>query len=497
MEKYFKPLFVILCLSSLTFFEVAVAESQSTSGDPKTQPTKTETKKTKKEAKTTLSDDPEIAALQKKLEHLKLQHAILSTQNLIQSDKNKKVLLEYQHEKGRLRLMNELQLERERHELAELSREKEKRSLKNALYAAKQKQLLGELNAQKVRLSLEREVYEHEKMKLFAEREKEKQELAMQNALTEELNKKEGLKIQKEGLKIQLETAKLNLEIAKFQLQKNKSVVEVEEMANKISNRMNEEVWESEINKPKAYLKNPFVDDHLIISDRRIDLGIVIVPGVANYVNERIHYYNNKNTEVPIFLVIDFCVGGSVMEGAKIIEAMKSSQAPVYVVVKTLAASMAAVITTLAKHSFAYPNAVIIHHQVWSFAIGNQKEIKEQLEITKEWTRRLLQPVAKKMGITMNEFVEKMYEHNSIGDWYEFADVAVNYKWVDNVVKDIRDVSFSKQPVDMKGDDKEGIFILETKYEEKIDPQGQRFVKLPRLNQLDVYYLYNPKKYYR
>ncbi len=490
MEKYFKPVFVILCLSSFTFFEVAVAESQLISGEPKTQPTKTEIQKTTKEAKTTLSDDPEIAALQKQLEHLKLQHAILSTQNLIQADKYKKNLLEYQQEKGKLQLMNELQLERERHELAELTREKEKLSLENALYAAKQKQLFGDLNAQKIRLSLEKEVYEHEKMKLFAEREKERQELAMQNALTEELNKKE-------GLKIQLETVKLNLEIAKLELERNKSGIEIEEVAKKISKRMHEEVWEDEVNKPQVYLKEPFVDGHLIISDRRIDLDIVIIPGVANYVNERIHYYNNKNTEAPIFLVIDFCFGGSVMEGAKIVEAMQSSQAPVYVVVKTLASSMAAVITTLAKRSFAYPNAVLLHHQVWSFAIGNQKEIKEQLEITKEWTRRLLQPVAEKMGMTMVEFVEKMYKHNSVGDWYEFADVAVDHKWVDHIVKDIRDASFSKQPVDVKGDDKEGIFILETKYEEKIDPQGQRFVELPRLNQLDVYYLYNPKKYYR
>ena len=40
---------------------------------------------------------------------------------------------------------------------------------------------------------------------------------------------------------------------------------------------------------------------------------------------------------------------------------------------------MAAVITTLAPHSYVYPNAVILHHQILSFSFGNLTEQKEQL----------------------------------------------------------------------------------------------------------------------
>ena len=52
------------------------------------------------------------------------------------------------------------------------------------------------------------------------------------------------------------------------------------------------------------------------------------------------------------------------MAGYKILKAMEGSAAPVYVVVKSFAASMAANIATQSKKSFAYPNAIILHHQI-------------------------------------------------------------------------------------------------------------------------------------
>ncbi|MDM8569383.1 ATP-dependent Clp protease proteolytic subunit, partial [Thiotrichales bacterium HSG1] len=276
--------------------------------------------------------------------------------------------------------------------------------------------------------------------------------------------------------------------------ERNKRSLRLEELGEKIAEREQKEMWDSQVNKKTEYLKEPFVDGHLIISDRRIELEEVIFSGTAKYVNERIHYFNNKSSEYPIFLVIDSCYGGSVMEGAKILEAMKSSRAPVYVVVKALAASMAAVITSLSDRSFAYPNAIIVHHQMMSFMFGNRTQIEEELEMGKEWTRRVMQPVADKMGIAMDEFVEKMYSNNSSGNWYEFGDNATKIKWVDTIVKDIRDTSFDHQPVDIKEDNNE-IFIFAK--EEKIDSQGNRYVKLPNLAPLDVYYLYNPHNYFR
>ena len=86
------------------------------------------------------------------------------------------------------------------------------------------------------------------------------------------------------------------------------------------------------------------------------------------------------------------------MAGYNILKSMESSQAPVYVVVKSFAASMAACITTCADKSFAYPNAVILHHQISSGSFGNLTIQRENLAEIEEWWRRLAEPVAKKMG---------------------------------------------------------------------------------------------------
>jgi len=436
------------------------------------------------------SDDPKIQALMEQFERLKLQNAVLSLQNLIQTEKYQQALLAVQHEKDNLLLNNELQLEKARQEWVQLMADQEKLLLENEFQSAQQQQILAKLETLKTHSELENYLHEQEHKKTLAKLESEREQLAMQNALLEEKNKQE-------ELKIQLKTAQLNFEIAQFEFEKTQKGLDMEELAEKISAREQIEFWESQVNSPKQYLKEPFINDHLIISDRKIELEEVIFPGTAAYVNERIHFYNNKTTEYPIFLVIDTCYGGSVMEGSKILEAMKASRAPVYVVVKSLAASMAAVITTLAERSYAYPNAVIVHHQLWTGAIGNQREIEEQLEMAKNWTKRIMYPVAEKMGLSMEELVKKMYEKNSIGDWYEFADVAIKLKWVDTVVKDIRDTSFNRQPMETEEGEEGGMLRPRSALSEKLDQQGQHYLKLPRLNPLDFYFVYNPDNYYR
>ncbi len=436
------------------------------------------------------TDTDEIRVLKEKLESLKLQKAITSARSFIQNEKYKNKLLELQQEKDKLELLNELQAERIRHELLQLQADKEKLLLENELQAAKQIQLLADLEAIKTRLVLENERYEQEKKKLLAKLEIEKEQLALRNAIAEE-------KQRREGLKLQMDMANFGVEATKVELTRSKLSLEVEELTQKIHVRRQKEVWESQVNRPKEYLKNPFVDDHLVISDRKIELDLVIFWGTAKYVNDRIHYYNNMSTEYPIFLIIDTCFGGSVTEGAKILEAINSSRAPVYVVVKTLAASMAAVITTLAKHSYAYPNALVIHHQIFTFVFGNQREIAEKMKTIDEWTKRILHPVAEKMGISMDEFVQRMYKNNSLGDWLEFADAATKLKWVNTIVKDMRDTSFIRYPTPKTDKEERYLMAKAAIHNEKIDSQGQGYVELPRLNPLDIYFLYNPNNYYR
>jgi ATP-dependent Clp protease protease subunit len=430
--------------------------------------------------------DKHVDELTQEIERLKLEKSKLTLENIVQSEKHETELIQLQQEKERLTLANELALEKTRQELAKLNAEKEKLNLQNEVTAAKQAQALFELSGTKDRLEMQNAVEEAKRVQSHAENEVERTKLLMQNALLEERNKQQ-------ELQYQLDVAKINVEVQKIEFDKLKKNQQAEELAQKIATYEKQREWETLAEKPIEYLKEPYSNGRLVITDRRISLNGFIFTGFADYVTERINFFNNKNSEYPIFLVIDYCAGGSVMEGSKIVKAMQNSRAPVYVVVKSFAASMAAVITTLAKRSFAYPDAIIVHHQVWGNFAGNVTQQQEQLQMTKEWAKRVMQPVAEKMGLSLQAMIEQMYQHNSDGNWREFADAAVKLKWVDHLVEDIKETSYLKYPAEKE---ESTVVIQQAKYE-KQDAQGQRYIQLPRLNPLDVYHLYNPDNYYR
>lgn len=274
-----------------------------------------------------------------------------------------------------------------------------------------------------------------------------------------------------------------------------------------LKNRRKE--WKSHVHNEPQYLLDPVVkhengDVELVMSDRIINLNGAITYYTSEYITDRIHYYNNQNPDHPIFLVIDYSPGGSVMSGYRILQAMSSSQAPVYVVVKSFAASMAATITTMSKHSFVYPNAIIMHHQIWSRSSGNLRQHEENLADLKEWWRRLAEPMAKRLGITTEEWRKQMYEHNSDGDWNEFGDRAVALGWADSVVHRLRETGQDRHPDKQrhplsflfgnsanKENDKEG------NTSNQITPNQNYDRFLPELRPFDFYWMHNPKGYYQ
>ena len=182
------------------------------------------------------------------------------------------------------------------------------------------------------------------------------------------------------------------------------------------------------------YPLEPLAGGVLRISDRRIPFNGIVDETLAKFVCDRIAFYNALDKKAPIFIVIDRSPGGSVMSGYQILQAMESSQAPVYVVVKGYAASMAAIITTMAKQSYVYPQTVVLHHQASTSLSGNQTQLEQQLKWSKIWCERIFVKVANKMGITVDEFVSKMYAAVSTGDWKVLGTEAVKLKWVTHVV---------------------------------------------------------------
>lgn len=376
-------------------------------------------------------------------------------------------------------------------ELAAKRKEQEALAIENKLEAERLTKATNEMRAEVTRLKLERELMT-ERLAL----EEATRQAALKKELSELEAKRERLLRENELAKVQSEKIGHQLKVAQTE-----SSLEITRLQNEISRFETAEKRKSYADAEPVYLKNPLREDGtLVISDRRIPLNGMITTETADFITNRIDYWNNMDRELPIFIVIDSSPGGSVMAGYRILKSMESSDAPVHVVVKSFAASMAAAITTLAKESYAYPNAVILHHQTSARVMG-QMNLTQQREFHEEcqrWWVRFGTPIADKMGISIDELIERMYAHSSSGDWNEFGEEAQKLKWVNHIVQGIDETSFTKNP-DMAASSPSVVpsTTRPSTLAEEIDSDGRPFVWLPRLDPKDVYFLYNPDGYYR
>ena len=365
--------------------------------------------------------------------------------------------------------------------------EQSKLAEENALHAEKVKKNLAELRARVQKLKLEKEALTEELALAQLKRSK-----ASLEADTKFADEQKQLNRAVEVAKAKAAQAASELKIMQAEWAKKTARLEAE-----IHALETEKKRDAYANAKPLYLENPLKEDGtLVISDRRISMNGPVTMRTADHITSRINYYNNKDGKKPIFIVIDASPGGSVMAGYRILKAMEGSSAPVYVVVKSFAASMAATICTLAEKSFAYPNAVLLHHQISStimFANLNLTEQREFYEESQQWWKRLAGPLAKKMGITTDEFIKKMYAKSTSGDWTEFGTEAQKLKWVDHIVQRIHETSLLKNPDAKKPAPATAYHgLIET-----TDEKGKPCMYLPRLTPKDCYFLYNKDGYYR
>ncbi|MCH7228236.1 ATP-dependent Clp protease proteolytic subunit [Haloferula sp. A504] len=383
----------------------------------------------------------------------------------------------------------ETQVTEEKTRETQMKEEQERLALENSLLDEQVRKETAKLRAEAARLKAEKE--------LIAER------LAhaamLRKAELEATSAK--LQIEAERLNQEAEVAKARAEALTNELKavQAETTIEITRLRGEISAIETAEKRKAFADSKPQYLENPLreEDNTVVISDRRIPLNDVISTKTADHVTDRIHYFNNQNREQPIFIVIDECPGGSVMAGYRILKAMEASDAPIHVVVKSFAASMAAAITTLAEESYAYPNAVILHHQISATVFGRMN-LTQQQEFYKEsqrWWTRLATPIAEKMGITTEEFIKKMYEQSTSGDWTEFGEEAKKLGWVNHIVDGIDETSFLRNP-DVKTAT-ESATKTTSELQTGVDDDGRPYAVLPRINPKDVYFLYNPDGYYR
>jgi ATP-dependent Clp protease protease subunit len=369
-------------------------------------------------------------------------------------------------------------------EVVELEKNKQLLILKNTM----EEERLRDENSD-ILLEVQRLRWEKELLLEQIEVEQLKKEIAEQEAYDkhndtlEKLTRESELASAREARLIsELSSQRTQWELKNAKLQAEMDAISVKEQHNAFA-----------IKEP-VYLENPVTEDGtLVVSDRRIELDGPILHETANHLTDRINYYNNKDNTLPIFLVIDSSPGGSAMAGYKIMRAIDASEAPIYVVVKSFAASMAAIITTTAERSYAYPNAIIMHHQPIAtifLASLNMTEQKEFYENSKKWWELMMGPVAKKMGVSNDELIDLMYENASDGDWSEFATEAQKLKWVDHLVDNIHETDILIDPDAVAQQEQH-------EPQETLTHEGRTVMYLPRLNPKDPYFIYNPDRYYQ
>ena len=433
--------------------------------------------------------------LKKKLQLVTAEREELRAQYELEVQKQKSKTIELEAELARTAAENKLAEEKRKTEIARLETEYQKLSAQNRLAGEQSKALTTAQGDELQKLSLENRLADEKNKKLMTELAQRITALKTENDLRAEQQRMDLLADSKERNSLDLEMKRLDLSEKKLKIEKLAADSRANEINSDLDLRLKKTEWKKQSNTEPVYADRPFTAGKLVISDRRIALNGPIFTGVADYVTERIHYYNNISTQ-PVFIVIDMSPGGSVMEGYRIVKAIQGSKAPISVVVKSFAASMAAIITTLADRSYVYPNAIILHHQMSTGVWGNMTRLKEQLELAKEWERRLWIPLCKKMGIAPEELRKMMYEKNSDGDWEEFGDKAVDYKWATSVVDEIDETGIVKNPDE--DPPARGISRMQGfEISEKTDENGQRYVSLPRLAPFDFYFIYNPDRYYR
>ena len=307
--------------------------------------------------------------------------------------------------------------------------------------------------------------------------EAERAKLALEDALLQAKSSLATTERTQQQADFEAET-KLALAAQTVELAKISRITEIAQLEKKVSDLA--------LNLKINYPRDPMVDGVLHISDRRIAFNGVVDDALATHVCERIAFYNALSPTAPIFIVIDRSPGGSVMSGYQILQAMESSKAPVYVVVKGYAASMAAIVTTMAERSFVYPQTVVLHHQASTSLQGNATELAEQLRWTKVWCERIFIKVANKMDLSVDEFVKRMYAAVSTGDWKVLGTEAQRLKWVTDVTERMNEDSVNT--------------VVATPAPAELKPNGigtgsavaASQTVLPTLNPFDVWWVYDP-----
>lgn len=186
----------------------------------------------------------------------------------------------------------------------------------------------------------------------------------------------------------------------------------------------------------------PGFDDSVfqrLLRERIIFLGSVVEDSMANAICAQILLLAAEDPDEDIFLYIN-SPGGSVSAGMAIYDTMQYVKNDVATVSMGLAASMGQFLLSAGEPGKRYslPHARIMMHQPSGGIGGTASDIKIQAEQMLYTKKKMAELIAEHTGQTVEQI-----ESDSDRDRWFTADEALEYGFVDHVVRSARDVAGS------------------------------------------------------
>lgn len=176
-----------------------------------------------------------------------------------------------------------------------------------------------------------------------------------------------------------------------------------------------------------------------LLRERIVFLGSQVEDSVANLLCAQILLLAAEDPERDIYLYIN-SPGGSVTAGMAIYDTMQYVQNDVATVAMGLAASMGQFLLSAGAKGkrYALPHARIMMHQPSGGIGGTASDIKIQAEQMLHIKKQMAEIIAQQTGQTVEQV-----ERDSDRDRWFTADEALEYGFIDNVVRSAADVTGS------------------------------------------------------
>ncbi len=204
------------------------------------------------------------------------------------------------------------------------------------------------------------------------------------------------------------------------------------------------------------------------LTDRMVHLRGAIN---GSSVNKAVKRFLELDSEAhdPIWLMID-SFGGSVDAGFILIDLIKTIKSPTYCVITSKAYSMGAIIAVFCKKRYIYRHATMMFHEASYGALGEDPSIRSRIEFNVKYLDRIHEEIANTIGMAPDKYRDKIRDA-----WWVLAQEAVDAKFVDAVVTEVRYRKLSTETTEVKR-----TRTIKTKRVMRPDEKGPQALELQR-----------------